>query len=168
MHQSSKRSFFAAFFKTPMLGCRISNANALLYLDPYVFVVSQLVKVLKEELRLAAEAEINRDFPLASQHLNQRILISPFDHVLWYEYGALCVRSGNWPKAEECLREALALDPRHIPSLLAYAVLLCCESSSFIAVGLRCACLVPVTPSLQRTAGLQLFSQKLCAGSDPD
>ena len=42
-----------------------------------------------------------------------------------YDYGVMCLRSGNWPKGEECFREALALDPRHVPSLTAYAVLLC-------------------------------------------
>jgi len=43
---------------------------------------------------------------------------------LWYNYGSLCMRLGDIPKAEECLREALALSPGHLHSLLAYGALL--------------------------------------------
>ena len=87
--------------------------------------ISEMAKYLADELRLAQEAELNLDFPLASSHLNTRIISSPTDATLWYEYGALCVRNGNAEKAEECLREALMLDPRYTAALLTYGVLLC-------------------------------------------
>lgn len=87
---------------------------------------SQLSKYLADELRLAVEAsELTLDFPLASSHLNARIISAATDSVLWYDYGALCVRNGNVEKGEECLREALMLDPRYTPALLTYGVLLC-------------------------------------------
>ena len=45
--------------------------------------------------------------------------------MLWYDYGLVCVRYGKVDKAEECLREALMLDPRYTDALLTYGVLLC-------------------------------------------
>ena len=89
----------------------------------------ELDKLLLEESRLAEEAELNLNYTLAATHLNQRILLSPSDNILWYDHGVMCVRSANFQKGEECFREALALDPRHVPSLLAYAVLLCLQEN---------------------------------------
>ena len=86
---------------------------------------AELAKYLADELRLAQEAELNFNFPLASSHLNTRIISAPTDPTLWFDYGALCVRNGNAAKAEECLREALMLDPRYTAALLTYGVLLC-------------------------------------------
>ena len=86
---------------------------------------SEMAKYLAAELRLAQEAQVSLDFPLASSHLNTRIVASPADPVLWFDYGALCVRNGQAEKAEECLREALMLDPRYTAALLTYGVLLC-------------------------------------------
>lgn len=43
---------------------------------------------------------------------------------VWYDYGCFCMRSQQQGKAEQCLREALALDPSSKPSLLALASLL--------------------------------------------
>ena len=31
----------------------------------------------------------------------------PTNAALWYDYGVLCVKNGERPKAEECLRESL-------------------------------------------------------------
>ena len=97
--------------------------------DPTRQSEEALALYLKDKERLAHEAELILDYPLACSHLNARIISSPADAVLWYDYGALCVRSGNvscnMSKAEECLREALMLDPRHTDALLTYGVLLC-------------------------------------------
>lgn len=43
---------------------------------------------------------------------------------MWYDYGCFCLRSQQQGKAEQCLREAVALDPTSQPSLLALASLL--------------------------------------------
>eukprot|EP00960_Hanusia_phi_P026392 746230-Hanusia_phi.AAC.9 len=82
-------------------------------------------KYLREQLRLAIEAEMNQDFHLAASHLNQRIITDASDAVLWFDYGTFCIRAGMPEKAEECLREALMLDPRHVQTLMSYGVLLC-------------------------------------------
>lgn len=86
---------------------------------------SLMLQHLADEMRLAVEAQLNLDFPLASSHLNTRILAAPSDAVVWYDYGVLCVRNGQLDKAQECLRECLMLDPRYTPALLTYGVLLC-------------------------------------------
>ena len=86
---------------------------------------SEMAKYIADELRLAEEAQVSLDFPLASSHLNTRIIASPADATVWYDYGVLCVRNGQGAKAEECLREALMLDPRYTAALLTYGVLLC-------------------------------------------
>uniref|UniRef100_A0A6U6DKY9 Uncharacterized protein n=2 Tax=Guillardia theta TaxID=55529 RepID=A0A6U6DKY9_GUITH len=82
-------------------------------------------KYLREQMRLAIEAEMNQDLHLAASHLNQRIITDASDAVLWFDYGTFCIRAGMPEKAEECLREALMLDPRHIQALMSYGVLLC-------------------------------------------
>lgn len=43
---------------------------------------------------------------------------------VWYNYGCFCLRTQQQGKAEQCLREALALDPTCRPYLLALAALL--------------------------------------------
>ena len=86
---------------------------------------SEMAKYLSNEMRLASEAQLLLDFALASSHLNTRIVAVPTDPALWYDYGLVCVRYGKVDKAEECLREALMLDPRYTDALLTYGVLLC-------------------------------------------
>ncbi len=43
---------------------------------------------------------------------------------MWHNFGVFCLRSGDFPLAEQCLREALALDPSQRPSRLALGCLL--------------------------------------------
>lgn len=50
---------------------------------------------------------------------------SPHDAQLWYEFGKIALQNGTFEKAHDCLREALAIDPRHVPALLTYGVFLC-------------------------------------------
>lgn len=43
---------------------------------------------------------------------------------MWYEYGTFCLRTGKQGQAEQCLREAVAIDPSHKLGLMALAALL--------------------------------------------
>ena len=43
---------------------------------------------------------------------------------MWYEYGTFCLRTGKQGQAEQCLREAVAIDPSHELALMALAALL--------------------------------------------
>lgn len=43
---------------------------------------------------------------------------------VWFEYGTFCLRTGKQGQAEQCLREAVSIDPSHKPSLMALAALL--------------------------------------------
>jgi tetratricopeptide (TPR) repeat protein len=85
----------------------------------------ELDKMLADELRLAVEAQINRNVALCESHLNKRVAASPHDAQLWYDFGRMALQNGSFEKAQDCLREALAIDPRHVPALLAYGVYLC-------------------------------------------
>lgn len=43
---------------------------------------------------------------------------------VWYEYGTFCLRTGKQGQAEQCLREAVAIEPGHKLALVALAALL--------------------------------------------
>ena len=43
---------------------------------------------------------------------------------VWYEYGTFCLRTGKQGQAEQCLREAVAIEPSHKLALMALAALL--------------------------------------------
>lgn len=43
---------------------------------------------------------------------------------MWYEYGTFCLRTGKQGQAEQCLREAVAIEPSHKLALMALAALL--------------------------------------------
>lgn len=53
--------------------------------------------------------------------LRVQMLSSSHVHQVWYEYGTYCLRRGGAKRgrAEECFREALALEPAHRGALLA-------------------------------------------------
>ena len=43
---------------------------------------------------------------------------------VWYEYGTFCMRTSKQGQAEQCMREAVAIDPSHKSALMALAALL--------------------------------------------
>lgn len=45
------------------------------------------------------------------------------DVEIWGEFGSFSARSGDYARAEQCYREALAQQQTHLPSLLAAAAL---------------------------------------------
>mmetsp|Transcript_7815 Transcript_7815/g.17957 ORF Transcript_7815/g.17957 Transcript_7815/m.17957 type:complete len:599 (+) Transcript_7815:20-1816(+) len=95
----------------------------------------KLDTALNEDLRLASEAEMRADYSKAFMHLQKRIVtannaaskLSAANNRadLWYDLGVSNMRARDIAQAEECFREAIKLDGKHSPSLLAFGVLLC-------------------------------------------
>jgi tetratricopeptide (TPR) repeat protein len=63
--------------------------------------------------RFANEAEIMNNFDLATKYYLERITLSSNDASLWLEYAEFALRIKHVTRAEECLLEALTLDPKH-------------------------------------------------------
>ncbi|XP_062444770.1 cilia- and flagella-associated protein 70 isoform X3 [Rhea pennata] len=72
-----------------------------------------------EQLRLFAhEAEVSKDYKLASLYYQQRVARDQHNIQYWLDYGAFYLLLDETIKAQECFREALRLDPHHMQSLL--------------------------------------------------
>ncbi|NXY86611.1 CFA70 protein, partial [Alcedo cyanopectus] len=75
--------------------------------------------VTKEQLWLFAhEAEVIKDYKLASLYHEQRVAQDRCNIQNWLDYGAFFLLLEEMTKAQECFRQALCLDPHHIQSLL--------------------------------------------------
>jgi len=74
--------------------------------------------------RMAEEAEINLNMPLAAKYRQECIIMKEKEASLWLEYALFALRNHDKTKAEECLRESISLDGSNPRSLMAYAVLL--------------------------------------------
>ncbi|XP_009078393.1 PREDICTED: tetratricopeptide repeat protein 18, partial [Acanthisitta chloris] len=73
----------------------------------------------QEQLWLfAREAEVNKDYKLATLYHQQRIAQDQHNIQSWLDYGAFCLLHEEATKAQECFQEALRLDPQHTQSLL--------------------------------------------------
>ncbi|NXJ80316.1 CFA70 protein, partial [Trogon melanurus] len=73
----------------------------------------------EEQLWLFAhEAEVNKDYKLASLYHQQRVAQDQRNIQYWLDYGAFCLLLEETTKAQECFQQALSLDPHHVPSLL--------------------------------------------------
>ncbi|XP_010288865.1 PREDICTED: tetratricopeptide repeat protein 18, partial [Phaethon lepturus] len=76
-------------------------------------------RMTEEQLWLFAhEAEVNKDYELASLYHQQRLAQDQRNIQYWLDYGAFCLLLEETTKAQECFRQALSLDPHHIQSLL--------------------------------------------------
>ncbi|XP_068276205.1 cilia- and flagella-associated protein 70 isoform X2 [Nyctibius grandis] len=76
-------------------------------------------RTTKEQLWLfAREAEVNKDYKLATHYHQQRLAQDQHNIQCWVDYGAFCLLFKETTKAQECFRQALSLDPHHIQSLL--------------------------------------------------
>ncbi|XP_021267040.1 cilia- and flagella-associated protein 70 isoform X2 [Numida meleagris] len=77
------------------------------------------IRMTDEQLCLfAREAEVSKDYKLASLYHQQRIARDQRNIQYWLDYGAFCLLLEDTLKAQECFREALSLDPHHVQSLL--------------------------------------------------
>ncbi|KAF1489218.1 Cilia- and flagella-associated protein 70, partial [Megadyptes antipodes antipodes] len=78
-----------------------------------------LSRTTEEQLWLfAREAEVNKDYKLASLYHQQRVAQDQRNIQYWLDYGAFCLLLEETIKAQECFQQALSLDPHHIQSLL--------------------------------------------------
>ncbi|XP_030337974.1 cilia- and flagella-associated protein 70 isoform X2 [Strigops habroptila] len=66
----------------------------------------------------AHEAQVMKDYKLASLYHQQRIAQDQHNIECWLDYGAFCLLLEETTKAHECFQQALSLDPSHIQSLL--------------------------------------------------
>ncbi|NXF35177.1 CFA70 protein, partial [Nyctibius bracteatus] len=81
--------------------------------------LAPLSRTTKEQLCLfAREAEVNKDYKLASHYHQQRLAQDQHNIQCWLDYGAFCLLLKETTKAQECFRQALSLDPHHVQSLL--------------------------------------------------
>ncbi|XP_043935317.1 cilia- and flagella-associated protein 70 [Protopterus annectens] len=71
----------------------------------------------------AREAEINEDFNLAAKYYKERLARDRNNPDHWFDYGCFCLLISDNGKAEECFHEAVALDQRHLNSLLLSGVM---------------------------------------------
>jgi len=84
--------------------------------------------------RMALEAEFLGQLSRAAKHHQDRVAKAEVDAAAgktggynlatWFDYAMFCLRTGDVPKAGECLRECVAMDDSHVPSLLAFASVL--------------------------------------------
>ncbi|XP_054067018.1 cilia- and flagella-associated protein 70 isoform X9 [Rissa tridactyla] len=78
-----------------------------------------VLRMTEEQLWLfAREAEVNKDYELASVYHQKRLDQDQRNIQHWLDYGAFRLLLEETTKAQECFRQALSLDPHHIQSLL--------------------------------------------------
>ncbi|NXV23250.1 CFA70 protein, partial [Cepphus grylle] len=74
-----------------------------------------VLRMTKEQLCLfAREAEVNKDYELASVYHQKRLDQDQRNIQHWLDYGAFRLLLEEITKAQECFRQALSLDPHHI------------------------------------------------------
>jgi len=89
----------------------------------------RLEEEVKRLLVLAEEAEAGMEWERAAQYHRDRVTCAEkIGHDLrsdmWFDYGVYCLRRGETERASECLRECIAIEPKHVPALQAYGALL--------------------------------------------
>ncbi|NXP04754.1 CFA70 protein, partial [Thinocorus orbignyianus] len=78
-----------------------------------------VLRMTPEQLWLfAREAEVNKDYELASIYHQQRLSQDQHNIQHWLDYGAFHLLLEETTKAQECFWQALSLDLQHIQSLL--------------------------------------------------
>ncbi|KAK3092740.1 hypothetical protein FSP39_006770 [Pinctada imbricata] len=70
----------------------------------------------------AREAEVNRNYELATKYYQERIARNKNDPSHWFDYGTFCLYINDITKAEECFKECIAIDQKHLHGLLLYGV----------------------------------------------
>eukprot|EP01060_Flectonema_neradi_P029904 TRINITY_DN4246_c0_g1_i1.p1 TRINITY_DN4246_c0_g1~~TRINITY_DN4246_c0_g1_i1.p1 ORF type:complete len:1038 (+),score=251.97 TRINITY_DN4246_c0_g1_i1:61-3174(+) len=85
-------------------------------------------------LRLATEAEIVQEYEIAERYHQERLVHGDpssgnVDELptVWVDFAKYYLRMRDAVKAEQALKEAIAIDFTHIPSLVAYGLLLLCR-----------------------------------------
>ncbi|KAJ3022692.1 Cilia- and flagella-associated protein 70 [Thoreauomyces humboldtii] len=78
----------------------------------------------------AADAEMDRWVAGAERWHRERVVRFEDSMQAWFDYGCFCLRNGMPDKGEECFKEILGRNAKHIPSLLAYGSY-CCVNERF-------------------------------------
>ncbi|XP_043568013.1 cilia- and flagella-associated protein 70 isoform X1 [Chiloscyllium plagiosum] len=73
----------------------------------------------------AKEAEMNKDFELASKYHQERLARDRNNADHWFDYGTFYLMLKDHSKAEECFHEAVAVNQEHISSLILCGILAC-------------------------------------------
>ncbi|ELU15780.1 hypothetical protein CAPTEDRAFT_154432 [Capitella teleta] len=66
----------------------------------------------------AREAEVNENFEMAAKYYQERIARDNSDPDHWFDYGTFCLYINDLTKAEECFRECVSIDQRHLHGLI--------------------------------------------------
>ncbi|XP_053401249.1 cilia- and flagella-associated protein 70-like isoform X9 [Mercenaria mercenaria] len=107
----------------------------------YVYLIDQMHESLTKTLSLedqapvpapltdseqlkhfAREAEVNGNFELATKYYQERIARNRNDPSHWFDYGTFCLYINDITKAEECFKECVAIDQKHLHGLLLFGV----------------------------------------------
>ncbi|XP_038676620.1 cilia- and flagella-associated protein 70 isoform X2 [Scyliorhinus canicula] len=73
----------------------------------------------------AKEAEMNKDYELATKYHQERLARDRNNAEHWFDYGTFHLLLNDHAKAEECFREAIAVNQEHIYSLILCGILAC-------------------------------------------
>ncbi|XP_067912400.1 cilia- and flagella-associated protein 70 isoform X2 [Heterodontus francisci] len=73
----------------------------------------------------AKEAEMNKDFELASKYHQERLARDRNNADHWFDYGTFYLLLNDNVKSEECFHEAVAVNQEHIYSLIMCGILAC-------------------------------------------
>ncbi|KAJ8251492.1 hypothetical protein GJAV_G00221940 [Gymnothorax javanicus] len=71
----------------------------------------------------ALEAQLNEDYPLATQYYQERLALDRQDPGHWFDFGAFHLLTGDQVKAQECFSQAVSVEQSHLPSLLMCGIL---------------------------------------------
>ncbi|TPX60566.1 hypothetical protein PhCBS80983_g01686 [Powellomyces hirtus] len=78
----------------------------------------------------AMDAETDRWVAGAERWHRERVVRFEDSMQAWFDYGCFCLRNGMTDKGEECFKEILGKNSKHIPSLLGYGSY-CCINERF-------------------------------------
>ncbi|KAI8929249.1 hypothetical protein BC831DRAFT_6458 [Entophlyctis helioformis] len=71
----------------------------------------------------ADAAELNRQPNIAAMYHQERVAKYNESLSAWFDYGCFAMRNSMSPKGEECFKEILSRNPKHIPTLLVYGAI---------------------------------------------
>ncbi|KAJ3259831.1 Cilia- and flagella-associated protein 70 [Boothiomyces macroporosus] len=72
--------------------------------------------------QFAEEAERSNKISLSAHYYQERIAKYEDNLSCWFDYGTFCMRNQMLAKGEECFREIIARNSKHIPALIAIAM----------------------------------------------
>jgi tetratricopeptide (TPR) repeat protein len=131
---------------------KIGSNKDVLEIDPDKLKTKEF-NSLKE---FADSCEVDRKFNQAALYHQERIARWEDSYQAWFDYGCFCMRCGMTIRGEECFKEILSKNDKHIPSLIAYSAICCIEEKyEESQLYIECACkLQPKNVIAHTVAGL--------------